>query len=273
MFNYAKRFRYSSKKEEVMRLKNQVAIITGSADPKGIGAAIAYRFAKEGAKLIIADIVDGTKVVNQVNKHGGEALYVQVDVTKQESCDVMAKATFDQFGSIDILINNAAIYADMIIKPFMELTTEEWDQVMKVNAGGPFHGIKAVFPYMKEKGGKIINTASDIFIIGDTGNPHYVASKGAVFALTRAMARELGEYNINVNSIAPGYTRSGASKRLEKHSTIPSEGWDDSASEIRCLKRTEYPEDMAGTAVFLACNDSDFITGQLIVVNGGAAFH
>jgi len=257
-----------------MRLQDKIAIITGAADIDGIGAAIAIRYAKEGAKIVIADILDGSAVVEAVKKVGSEAVFVKTDVTKQEECNAMTKTAVDRFGTIDILINNAAIYADIIEKPFMEVTTEEWNRVMAVNAGGPFHCTKAVFPYMKERGGKIINVASDIILVGLPGLPHYVASKGAIFAFTRCMANELGEYRINVNSLAPGYTKSGASKKVTQRSMLVNEEETDAViSQMRCLKRAEYPEDLTGTAVFLASSDSDFLTGQYITVNGGMAFH
>lgn len=257
-----------------MRLQGKVAIITGAADVAGIGAAIAIRYAKEGAKILIADIVDGSAVVDAVRRAGGEATFVKTDVTQQEKCDAMAKAAVDRFGSIDILVNNAAIYGDIIEKPFMEVTTEEWNRLMEVNAAGPFRCIKAVFPSMKEKGGKIINIASDTIMLGPPGVPHYVASKGAVFALTRCLAMELGEHHITINSLAPGYTKSGASRRVDQHSTVSKEGeFDQIALQMRCLKREEHPEDLTGTAVFLASDDSNYMTGQLIVVNGGMGFH
>ncbi|MBW2488770.1 MAG: SDR family oxidoreductase, partial [Deltaproteobacteria bacterium] len=182
-----------------MMLKDRVAIITGAA--QGIGAAFAVGYAKEGARLVIADIVDGGDTVSEVSKTGSEAIFVNTDVTRQDQCDAMAKAAVDRFGGIDILVNNAAIYAGIIKKPFVDITTEEWNRVMQVNTTGPFHCIKAVFPYMRQKGGKIINVASSVVFESAAGMPHYVASKGAVMALTRCMARELGDHNINVNSL------------------------------------------------------------------------
>ncbi|NIR13815.1 MAG: SDR family NAD(P)-dependent oxidoreductase, partial [Desulfobacterales bacterium] len=143
-----------------MNLKDRVAIITGAAG--GIGAAIALGYAKQGVKVVIADILDGKQTVDAIKKADGEAIFVKTDVTRQEQCDAMAKAAVDRFGSIDILVNNAAMYANIIKKPFNEITTDEWNRVMEVNTTGPFHCIKAVFPYMKEKGGKIINVASSI---------------------------------------------------------------------------------------------------------------
>jgi len=254
-----------------MKLKDRVAIVTGAA--QGIGKAFAVGYAKEGAKVVIADIADGKETVDAVENAGSEAVFVKTDVIKQEDCDAMAKAAVDRFGMIDILVNNAAMYANIIKKPFNEITTEEWNRVMEVNTAGPFHCIKAIFPYMKEKGGKIINVASSIIFEGAMGMPHYVASKGAIFAFTRSMARELGEYNINVNSLAPGYTQSEGSKVIEKNRAIAGPNPEEISLQKRCLKRTSLPEDMVGTAIFLACDLSDFITGQLILCDGGASFH
>ena len=257
-----------------MRLKDKVAIITGAADIESIGAAISNRYAKEGAKVVIADIVDGNIVVDAVRKASGEAIFVNTDVTKQEQCDAMARVAIDRFGSVDILVNCAAIYATLVEKSFMDVTAEEWNRLMEVNVAGPFRCVKAVFPYMKEKGGKIINIASDSFLLGVPGIPHYVTSKGGIFALTRCLATELGVHRININSLSPGYTKSGASKRVEKQSTLSKEGeFDEFALQVRCLKRAEYPEDLAGAAVFLASADSDYMTGQQIVVNGGMCFY
>ncbi|MGD8226273.1 MAG: SDR family oxidoreductase [Desulfobacteraceae bacterium] len=254
-----------------MNLKDRVAIITGAAG--GIGAAIAVGYAKEGAKVVIADILNGRKTVEALDKAAGEAIFVETDVTIQEKCDAMAKAAVDRFGRIDILVNNAAMYANIIKKAFHEITTEEWNQVMAVNTTGPFHCIKAVFPYMKEKGGKIVNVASSIIYEGAMGMPHYVASKGAVMAFTRSMARELGAFNINVNSLAPGYTQSEASKIIQKSRADGGIDPEQIMMQKRCLKRSEEPEDLVGTAIFLASDMSDFVTGQLILCDGGASFH
>lgn len=254
-----------------MGLNNKVAIITGAA--QGIGAALALGFAKEGAKIVISDIMSGEDAVEAVEKAGGEAIYVKTNVTKQDECDAVAKATKDRFGTIDILINNAAMFGNLVQRSFMEITTEEWNQVMEVNAGGPFHCIKAVFPYMKEKGGKIINMGSAIIFEGVPGVHHYVASKGAIMAFTRSMARELGEFNINVNTIAPGFTHSAGGDRFDQSKTLLDIPLEDLQMDMRCLKRTAYPEDMVGLAIFLATDDSRNITGQLIVNDCGMNFH
>jgi NAD(P)-dependent dehydrogenase (short-subunit alcohol dehydrogenase family) len=254
-----------------MRLKDKVAIITGAA--RGIGAAFAVGFAKEGAKIVIGDILDGRETVGAVEKAGSEAIFLKTDVSKQDQCDALAKAAMNRFRSIDILVNNAGIVGGIILKPFTEVTTEEWMHVIGVNTAGPFHCTKAVFPYMKNKGGKIINLSSASIFEGVPGMPHYVASKGAIMAFSRSMARELGDYNINVNTIAPGFTHSVGGDEFDNNKTFPPVPLDEIQVPLRCLKRAAYPEDLVGTAIFLASDASNFITGQLIVHDGGMSFH
>lgn len=254
-----------------MRLKDKVAVITGAA--QGIGAAFATGFAREGARIIIADILDGQKAVEVVKEAGGDAVYVKTDVAKQDECDAMARAAVDHFGSLHILINNAAIFGNLVQRPFIEISTEEWMKVMEVNTAGPFHCTKAVFPYMKEKGGKIINISSSIIFEGVPGVPHYVASKGAVMAFTRSMARELGEFDINVNAIAPGFTHSAGGDQFDRNKRLLDVPMEELQINMRSLKRIPYPEDLVGTAIFLATEDSRNITGQLIAINCGMSFH
>jgi NAD(P)-dependent dehydrogenase (short-subunit alcohol dehydrogenase family) len=254
-----------------MRLKDKVAVITGAA--QGIGAVFAVGYAKEGAKIVVGDILDGRDTVRAVEKAGSEAVYVKTDVTRQDNCDAMAKTAVDRFGAIDILINNAAMFGNLVQRSFMDITTEEWNKVMAVNVGGAFHCTKAVFPYMKEKGGKIINMGSAIIFEGVPGVPHYVASKGAILAFTRSMARELGGFNINVNTIAPGFTHSAGGDRFDTNKTLLSIPLEDLQINLRSLKRRPVPEDLVGLAVFLASEDSRNITGQLIVNDCGLNFN
>jgi len=251
-------------------LKDKVTIITGAA--QGIGATFAVGFAKEGARIVIADILDGKEVAEAIEKSGGEAIFVKTDVTKQNECDALARAASDRFGSIDILVNNAAVFGDLVTGPFTEISDEEWRRVMDTNAGGPFRCTKAVFPYMKDEGGKIVNVCSAIIFEGMPGFPHYVASKGAVMAFTRCMARELGGFNINVNAIAPGFTHSAAGDKLAQK-MMTDVSLEDIQMPMRSLKRATYPEDLVGTAVFLASEESRNITGQLIVVDCGLVLH
>ncbi len=252
-----------------MRLKDKVAIITGAA--RGIGAAFAVGFAKEGAKIVIGDIRDGEQTLEAVKKAGSEALYVKTDVTNQDQCHALAKAAIDRFGAIDILVNNAGILVQ--IKPFTEVTTEEWMQIMATNTLGPFHCTKAVFPYMKDRGGKIINISSGTVFEGVPGLPHYVASKGAVMAFTRAMARELGDYNITVNSIAPGFTHSEGGDEFDRVKKFPGVPLDELQIPQKCIKKPNFPEHLVGAALYFASDDSKQVSGQLIIQDGGLSLH
>lgn len=252
-----------------MKLKDKVAIITGGAH--GIGEAYVMGFANEGAKVVIADIdFEAAKLAEEaLSKSGKEALAVRVDVSSVEDTIDMARKTVEHFGRIDILVNNAAVLGRVRISrgiPFYELDLDEWDKIMAVNVKGVFLCARAVFPYMKDQGGgKIINVTSGQFHTGGgkVKYAHYIASKGAVIGLTRAFARELGEFNINVNCIAPGSTFS------EDPTDQAAFEARKVAAEDRCIKRVEYPEDVVPTAVFLASSDSDFMTGQTVVIDGG----
>jgi NAD(P)-dependent dehydrogenase (short-subunit alcohol dehydrogenase family) len=251
-----------------MKLRDKVAIVTGGA--RGIGKAYALRVFEEGAKVVIADILE-TKVVQRViEEKGGEALGLQTDVAEEESTQEMARRTIERFGRIDILINNAAIFANIVKKPFYKITGKEWDDVIRVNLKGIFLCCKAVYPQMKKQGkGKIINVASGTFFKGSPDFVHYVTSKGGVIGFTRALAREVGGAGICVNAIAPGFTLSDAVKERP----MDSEEYALARIKGRCFKREEIPEDLTGTIVFLASDDSDFITGQTIVVDGGLTLH
>ena len=251
-----------------MRLKDRVAIVTGAA--RGLGRAYALRLAKEGAKVVVADILDGKETVDAVTAVGGEALYVKTDVTSEESTHELARKVVERFGRIDILVNNAALFADLVKKPFWEIPASEWDKVMAINLKGPFLCAKAVYPQMKKQGkGKIINVASGTFYKGLPLFLHYVVSKGGNVAITRSMAREVGDAGINVNCIAPGYTETEV---LKENPQDPPDVIK-MASTARCIKRPETPDDLTGTIVFLSSDDSDFITGQTILVDGGSALN
>lgn len=248
-----------------MRLKERVAIITGGA--RGIGRAYAFRLSEEGAKVVIADIIDAKEAKQTIEEKGGEVLTLYTDVSNEESTKEMAIKTVERFGRIDTLINNAAFFASIVRKPFYEISSQEWDEAMKVNLKGTFLCCKAVYPQMKKQGkGKIINISSGGFFKGNPNFLHYITSKGGIIGLTRALAREVGNDGICVNCIAPGLTLSDIMKEKpmdEFTKTVNS----------RCFKRNELPEDLTGTIVFLASDESDFITGQTLVVDGGAVFH
>lgn len=251
-----------------MRLKDKVAIITGSA--RGIGRACALRFVEEGAYVVVADLLDGTAVTEEIAAKGGKAIAVVTDVTSESSTQKLAQTSFEHFGRIDILVNNAGIFATLGKKSFLEISGEEWDQVLAVNLKGMFQCCKAVVPLMKKQGkGKIINMSSVVALAGIPGFLHYVSSKGGVLAFTRALAREVGDAGIAVNAITPGLT---ASEAVRENSMYPEE-YQRASAQSRCFKRIEVPEDLTGTAVFLASDDSDFITGQTINVDGGQLMH
>ena len=186
-----------------MRLEERVAIVTGGA--RHIGAAYCRRLAEEGAAVVIADILDDARVAEEIHSKGGHALSLKVDVSNEEDTNRMALETVKAFGRIDILVNNAAIFINIQRHPFYEITAEEWDRVSAVNIKGPFLCAKAVFPKMKEqRSGKIINISSSTAYWGTPSFLHYVASKAALIGMTRSLAREVGEFGICVNAIAPG---------------------------------------------------------------------
>ncbi len=251
-----------------MRLKDKVAIITGAG--QGIGQVFAHKFAEEGAKVVIAEYneVTGKKVADEITGKGYEAWFIKTDVSDEKSTQAMAQGTVDKYGSIDILINNAAVFATLGVKPFAQIPIEEWDRVMAVNLRGLWLCCKAVVPFMKaQKGGKIINTSSSAW---DTGRPfylHYVTSKAGTVGFTRGLAREVGDWNINVNCVS----YAGIITEIERKS-FPPEAQKMVLSQ-QCIKRPPVPEELVGTVIFLASEDSDFLTGQNIHPNGGFYFH
>ena len=247
-----------------MRLAGKVAIVTGGA--RHIGAVYCRKLAAEGAAVIIADVLDGDKVVQEITAAGGRAMALKVDVSKQEDTIQMAAETVKTFGRIDILVNNAAIFINIQRQPFYEITAEEWDRVSAVNIKGPFLCAKAVFPQMKEqRTGKIINISSSTAFAGTPLFLHYVASKSALIGMTRSLAREVGEFGICVNAIAPGLVQ-------HEGQTAPKE-FTEFQLKARSIKRLQTPEDLLGVLVYLASPDSDFVTGQTILVDGGGIFH
>lgn len=250
------------------RLAGKVAIVTGSA--QGIGAAYALALAAAGARLCVTDIGDPRETSERICACSGEAIGVRADVTDAHAARHMVAQTIEAFGSVDILVNNAAIFSDLQGKPFEEISSEEWDRVSAVNIRGVFECCKAVMPEMRRrKRGKIVNVASATVFKGSPMLLHYVASKGAVVALTRALAREVGRHNICVNCIAPGFTLSEG---------VEANGFYDDAFKAanvgtRALARDAAPDDLLGPLVFLCSGESDFMTGQTIVVDGGSFMH
>ena len=246
-----------------MRLKGKVAVITGAA--QGIGEQFAIGLAMEGAKIVVADVSDGESVAKKITNDGGEALYVNCDVSDEESCKKMAKTANDNYAGIDILIANAALFSQIKLQSLLDITVEEWDQVMAVNVRGLWLSVRSVVPYMKGKSGSIINISTNRIFTGIPNMLQYDASKGAVSAMTKVMARELGSMAIRVNAIAPGITMT--------ERVMQREGIEDRIKEIvanKALHRIQTPQDIVGTAVFLASADSLHITGQTIIVDGGS---
>ena len=242
------------------RLDDKVAIVTGGA--RNIGAVYARALAAEGARVVVADVLDGADAARSIRDAGGQAVAVEADVSREDDTLRMAQAAVDAFGRIDILVNNAAIYLSINRRPFYEISAEEWDRVTAVNIKGVFLCAKAVLPHMGDQGGgKIINISSNTVMAGTPNFLHYVASKAALIGMTRSMARELGAFGINVNAIAPGLVE-------HEGQTVPPEI---SASRVdaRSIKRRQVPQDLTGAVLYLASSDSDFVTGQTLVVDGG----
>ena len=251
-----------------MRLKNKIAIITGGG--QGIGRTYAIKFAEEGAKVIIADISKDKPqaVIDEIISKGYEANAFQTDITIEESTIELARKVTEKYGRIDILINNAAIFSTIKIKPIEDLTVAEWDSLMAVNLKGLFLTCKAVIPVMKaQKKGKIINISSATFFMGKPFYIHYVTSKAGIIGFTRALARELGDWNINVNCITPGYTKT----EIPRETTSPEV--EKMIINRQIIKRVGIPEDLVGLMVFLASDESDFMSGQTVNIDGGDSLH
>jgi len=254
--------------EEVMpRLAGKAAIVTGGA--KGIGRHYSQALAAEGARVMIADIADGSELAEEIaGRHGANSVAsVKFDVSDEKQVQRLVNQTIDRFGQIDILVNNAALYAKLKPRNFVEWDNETWDRVMAINVRGPFLMVKHVAPHMMERRtGKIINIASGSPYKGVPRMLPYVTSKGAMLAFTRSLSRELGEYGIAVNSLSPGYILSDTG--LENATHVEEERVP--VRNSRAFKRDAYPEDLLGALVFLASSDSDFVTGQSLVVDGGS---
>lgn len=248
------------------RLAGKVAVVTGGA--RGIGRAIALAFAHEGAEVAVADIhLDGAQqAAALVAERGGPpAFAVSVDVADPASVARMVEAVAERFGGIDVLVSNAALWGTLQRRPFWEIPAEEWDRVMAVNAKGTFLCSAAVLPYMRRRGkGKIILIGSAGIWPAQSRLAHYLASKAALVGLARSMARELGPERICVNLVHPGPTDTGV--------PVQPREWLEERNRLRAIQRMQVPEDVTGAVVFLASDESDFITGQQLIVDGGMVF-
>lgn len=255
--------------EQGRRLTGKVAIVTGGAH--GIGRAYSLRFGAEGAGVAIFDLDDvAAKEVAAGLGGEGHALGARVDVTDPDAVAAGVQQVVAAFGTVDILVNNAAMFSvvPMSRVGFDTLSTDEWDKMMAVNVKGPWLMARAVAPHMRaQHSGKIINISSGTAFKGTTTQIHYVTSKAAILGFTKTLARELGPDGINVNAIAPGST---LSEEEVTDSTVQSRS---RVIPTRALQRLETPEDLVGAAVFLASADSDFMTGQTLIVDGGAVMH
>jgi NAD(P)-dependent dehydrogenase (short-subunit alcohol dehydrogenase family) len=253
-----------------MKLQGKVALVTGAA--QGIGRVYAQGLAAAGACVVVSDILPGTQTVNAIREVGSEAIDMPADVSDEQSVKVLFARVVERFGRVDILVNNAAVFVAVYpLRDFTEIDTADWDKVMAVNVRGTFLCCKTAAPIMRRQHyGRIINISSSVFWRGIPGFLHYSASKAAIIGITRALARELGPDGITVNSIAPGYTQSEGVKRVQ------DEGLGQDPAEIaaaQAIPRPQVPADLLGTLVFLSSDDSAFITGQTIVVDGGLAFN
>ena len=248
------------------KLHGRVAIVTGGG--RGLGAAYAIALADEGAAVVVADIEDSAKIVSRIQRFGGRAEEIRTDVSDEDQVAALVRKVLDRYRKIDILVNNAALYASLPIVAFQNIDVDLWDRVMAVNVRGCFLMAKHVAPAMaKRRSGKIINIASGTAYKGHpAGMAHYITSKGAIIAFTRVLSRELGEHGICVNTLAPGLILSDSIIKNQEHIELARE----KVLASRALKRDGLPSDLLGALIFLASADSSFVTGQTIAVDGGS---
>jgi NAD(P)-dependent dehydrogenase (short-subunit alcohol dehydrogenase family) len=247
-----------------VRLADRVIIVTGAAG--GLGLACARRLLADGADVMLVDCQEPSPDVESLVATSPKARFFRADVASESDTMQMVEQTLSAFGRVDVLINNAAVFTSLSRRFFDALTVEEWEKILRVNVIGVFLCTKAVVPAMKSrKRGKIINVSSNVVHKGLPYLLHYVASKGAVTAMTRSLARELGEHGITVNGVAPGYM-------LHERTAQTDQGRNEQVVRLRALGKTQTPEDVVGTIAFLASADSDFLTGQTLIVDGGEVF-
>jgi NAD(P)-dependent dehydrogenase (short-subunit alcohol dehydrogenase family) len=246
-------------------IAGRVAIVTGAG--QGIGRVFAKAYALAGAIPVIAEKNGraANAVADELGRDGFAALAVEADVSDPESVDDLVRTIMQRFERIDILVNNAAVFSTLEMRPFDEIPLPEWERVLRVNVTGPFLCARAVLPAMRKAGkGRIINIASGAVTLGRPHYLHYIASKGAIIAMTRAMARELGPAGITVNSILPGATFT----EIERKTVTPLQK--QRIVEMQCIQRPQVPDDLVGALLYLSCDASSFMTGQALTVDGGA---
>jgi 3-oxoacyl-[acyl-carrier protein] reductase len=260
----------SAPTDETRTIADAVVVVTGGAH--GIGAAYARRLVADGAAVVIADLdADGSeKLAGELRESGGRALGLRADVSSEDDVKALADATVAEFGTITGLVNNAAVFSvvPMSRAPYDEITLDEWDLMMRVNVRGPWQVSKAVIPAMREAGyGKIVNISSGTALKGSASRIHYVTSKAAILGFTKVLAREVGGHGIRVNCVAPG-------------STLSEETPDESVMKLRnaqvsgrAIQRVMLPDDVVGAVRFMLGPESDFVTGQTLVVDGGSHMH
>jgi NAD(P)-dependent dehydrogenase (short-subunit alcohol dehydrogenase family) len=256
---------YTTPKPDFVSLQGRVAIITGAG--QGLGRAFAKAFAAAGAAAVIAEQNHerGEAVASEIVQSGGQALAIRTDVADPASLEHMMARVERAYGRADILINNAAIFSTLEMRPFEQIPLAEWEQVLRVNVTGPFLCARAVLPAMRRaKAGRIINMASGAVTLGRPNYLHYITSKAALEGMTRSMARELGPDGITVNAILPGATFT----EIERKTVTPNQKA--KIIGMQCIPRAEAPDDLVGTVLFLASDASAFLTGQSLTVDGGA---
>jgi len=247
-----------------MRLAGRVAVVTGGS--QGIGRAVAGGLAAEGARIVIADL----KGAEEAAAAYPDGVGLTVDVASEEDTARLAAETVERCGRIDVLVNNAGLYAQLRLRPFTEIPVAEWRRVMDVNVLSMFLTARTVVPVMAAQGGgAIVNISSGTPFRGVPMLLHYVTSKGAIVAFTRALAKEVGGDGVRVNCVAPGFTLSDGVEQNPEH----IEKLREASIAARTIKRDQLPEDVVGAVVYLACGEASFVTGQTIVIDGGQYFH